>query len=64
MPHYGAKERERAKRCYESRYLNERSIDRLIAAGYVLSDDMFHDRAAPTICQQSKRQYARSMRDL
>jgi hypothetical protein len=56
-PHYGAKEQERAKRLYESRFLNERfaSIAQFMHPN--LPSEMCHPRATPTLCQMSKRDY-------
>ncbi|AMM14228.1 hypothetical protein AX768_09110 [Burkholderia sp. PAMC 28687] len=49
-PHLGAKEQERAKRLWESEFLNEpvAAIDLSIG----------HKRSSPTLCQSSKRFYA------
>lgn len=46
MPHIGAKEQERAKRCYMSMYLNER------VAQFHPRDG--HLRVSPTLCQIGK----------
>lgn len=48
-PHQGAKERERAKRCYPSHWLNERVVKFHPRDG--------HLRYSLTLCQMSKRQY-------
>jgi hypothetical protein len=49
QPHQGAKERERARRCHYSHWLNEQ------VATFHPRDG--HLRTSPTICQMSKWQY-------
>jgi hypothetical protein len=49
-PHIGAKEQERAKRLWESEFLNEP-----VAA---VNPRIGHKRSSPTLCQFSKRFYA------
>jgi hypothetical protein len=63
MPHQGAKERERAKRLYESRYLNDNFVTVSTLMGANLPASMCHERSTPTLCQMSKRQYAEVMED-
>lgn len=55
QPHYGRKERERAKRCWASEYLNQAFVDHHLKHWWlVLSADQCHERAAPTICQSAR----------
>lgn len=54
MPHQGAKERERAKRCYMSEFLNQQFVDDMTAHGFLLAPDMCHERSAPTLCQRAR----------
>jgi len=48
-----AKERERAKRCYMSEFLNQQFVDHMRANGFLLAPDQCHERSAPTICQRA-----------
>jgi hypothetical protein len=61
MPHIGAKEQERAKRCYMSHYINQKFVDHYDRTGVILLADQIHDRVTPTLCQMSKRQYAATL---
>lgn len=58
MPHIGKKEQERAKRCWMSMLLNEAAVARWQDSGMLVSPELCHERAAPTLCQMSKSQYA------
>lgn len=66
LPHQGAKERARAKRCFESEFLNQKFVDYWLAhpMNVILSSDQCHARSTPTLCQMSKRQYEARSREV